>query len=143
MTPEMTHSYLSDSDVIAHVRILGVEASAIEAIVEAVVLQLVSAESCVVENSRVRFHLELATRGEEPMGDCYMYRSDLEEHALLEVYLSESPGSRVSYTARYVHPLDCLPEGAQYLAGLEEMGAAEAIPRARLSVWAWLSGWLR
>jgi hypothetical protein len=139
----MTHSYLSDSDVIAHVRILGVEASAIEAIVEAVVLQLVSADSCVVENSRVRFHLELTTRGEEPMGDCYMYRSDLEEHALLEVYLSESPGSRVSYRARYVHPLDCLPDGAQYLAGLEEMVGAEAAPRVRRSVWAWLLGWLR
>jgi len=116
MTAKMKHSYLSDSDLIAHVRILEVEASATEAIVEVVVLQLVSAKSRLVANSNIRFRLELVTRGEEPDGDCYMYRSDLEENALLEVYLSESPGSRVAYRARYVHPLDCLPDGAQYLA---------------------------
>jgi len=143
MTAEMAHSYLSDSDVIAHVRILDVEASATEATVEAVLLQLVSARSGLVANSNIRFRLELVTRGEEPEGDCYMYRSDLEENGLLEVYLSESPGSEVSYRARYIHPLDGLPDGAQYLAGLQEVVVADVAPGSRRSVWAWLLGWLR
>jgi len=143
MTATTAHSYLSESDVIAHVRILEVEASATEAVVEALVLQLLSAKSSLVADSNLRFRLDLVTRGDEPEGDCYMYRSDLAEDALLEVYLSESPGSGVPYRARYVHPLDSLPEGAQYLAGLEEIAIAEPAPRAHRSVWARLLGWLR
>jgi hypothetical protein len=144
MTTEMKHAWLSEADLIAQGRVVEVEASSDEASVEIRLMSIIGgAESGPQQTTHLQFSVDLVVRGAEPLGDCYVYGSDIRQGGLLEVYLMQSPEDPGPWHARYVYPVEETTEHAQYLAGLQPPIATVPPPGVCTRFMAWLAGLFR
>jgi hypothetical protein len=144
MTFDMKHAWLAEADLIAQGQVVQVEASADDARVEVRLISVIDqTKSAEQETTHLQFSVDLVVRGAEPMGDCYVYGSDLREGRLLELYLMQSPEGPTPWHARYVFPVEKTSEHAQYLAGLESQIVTLPPPGLGTRFMAWFAGLLR